>query len=246
MPRRVAAMPKTWDEIRAGMARAGKAMGEWAGLPMPMEGMRMVIHPSYPFAENLGKVYNPAPSLRVCRDSDVKETATLRNSWYSYRDGRGIHVWRDEKGFFFTHSPRQNQATMLLDTIGAARAWDYEAEKRAMETLRRHVTDWAFRSYSMTGSFLEASKRSGVIYMFRRLRPTIAMTPRPDRWGRDRGVRILCTLCAHPIGFYDGSWAGALVPTDDVISHLLLMRADEHYFWRNCNQHRPSAPESGL
>jgi hypothetical protein len=242
----MAAQTPTWDDVRAGLARAGKKMGEWAGLPMPIEGTRMVIHPSYPFAENLGRTFAAKVSLTVCRDADVKDDIQLRNSWKSYRDGKGLSVWRDGKGFYFTHSPRQNSATMLIDTIGAARAWDYEAELRAMETLRRHVSDWAFRCYSMTGSFLESSPRSGLFYMFRRLRPTVAMTSRPDKNGRDVGVRILCTLCAHPIGFYDGTWAGALVPTDDVISHLLLMRADEHYFWRNCNQHQAWAPESGL
>jgi len=59
-------------------------------------------------------------------------------------------------------------------------------------------------------------------------------------------VRILACLCAHPIGFYTGSWAGALVPTDDVMAHLLLVRGDEHEFWKQCNQHHPLAPESGL
>lgn len=236
----------TWESVRAGMARAGREMGEWAGLPMPVEGMQMVIHPSYPFAANLGQVFMPKPSKRVCHDSDVNENVALRNSWRSYKDGWGINIWQEGNKFFYTRSRRLNTAPMLVQTIGAARAWDYEAEVRAMETLRRHVTDWAFRCYVMTGSFLESSKRSGLTYLFRRLRPTVALTPRPGRYDRDIGMRILCTLCAHPVGYYADTWAGALVPTDDVISHLLLMRADEHYFWRNCNQHQAWAPESGL
>lgn len=37
-----------------------------------------------------------------------------------------------------------------------------------------------------------------------------------------------------------------MVPTDDVIAHLLLMRGDERLFWRRANQHHPLDPESGL
>ena len=43
-----------------------------------------------------------------------------------------------------------------------------------------------------------------------------------------------------------GSWAGAMVPTDDVIAHLSLMRGDEHMFWKRCNQHPSWRPEAGL
>jgi len=236
----------TWKDVRQGLARTARAKGEWAGLPMPMEGMRMVVHPSYPFAESLGQVFMPKPATRFCRTSDVQEDVCERNTWASFRDGREVTIWQKGSKFFFRYSPRQNSGTILIDTVGAARAWDFDAELRAMETLRRHVTDWAFRCYTMTGTFLETSKRSGVIYLFRRLRPTVAMAARPKMNGRDVGVRILCTLCAHPIGYYDGSWAGALVPTDDVIAHLLLMRSDEHLYWRQCNQHAEWAPESGL
>jgi hypothetical protein len=236
----------TWDHVHAGLARMAKQRGEWAGIPMPVRGTRMVIHPSYPFAENLSHTFLPEEGTRLCRSSDIVEETALRNTWLSYRDYKEINIWREGKKFFFSWGPRLHSGLMVLDTLSAARAWDYAAEVRAMETLKRHVSEWAYQAYVMTGSFVETSKRSGVIYMFRRLRPTIAMSGRPNKHGRDVGMRILCTLCSHPIGFYDGSWAGALVPTDDVISHLLLMRSDEHYFWRVSNQHHPLQPESGL
>lgn len=236
----------TWDDMHAALASEAKRRGEWAGLPVPVEGMSMTIHPSYPFAARLAEVFDRKPETRVCRNADVEEGTGLRNAWRSYRHGKGLTIWRDSKGFFFRHDPRQNQGAMLLDTLGAARSWDFDAELRAVETLKRHVTDWAYRCYVMTGSFLETSPRSQVTYMFRRLRPTLALTSRPDRNGRDVGVRILCALCAHPIGFFNDTWAGALVPTDDVLAHLLLMRADEHLLWKQCNQHPALAPESGL
>jgi hypothetical protein len=243
----MAAHPQTtWKDVHAAVSRISEERGEWAGMPIPVEGTRMVIHPSYPFAKNFAQTFMPRESFRVCRNTDVREDIAHRNSWASFKDGRQINIWRDGKGFYFTYGHRQNSAPMIIETIGAARAWDYDAEIRAMQTLRRHITNWAFQCYVMTGSFLETSKRSGVIYMFRRLRPTVAMTSNPDRKGRDVGVRILCCLCRHVCGYYDGTWAGALVPTDDLIASLLLMRADEHALWKDSNHIPAWAPEAGL
>jgi hypothetical protein len=101
-----------------------------------------------------------------------------------------------------------------------------------------------FRQYMLTGMFLEKSKRSGVIYMFRRLKPTVAIAASPGI--ESDHMRILACLCAHPIAYYAGSWAGAMVPTDDVIAHLAMMRGDERMFWARCNQHPPHRPEAGL
>ena len=120
----------------------------------------------------------------------------------------------------------------------------------ASVTLAGLLSHRAFKAYMMTGTFLEISKRSGVAYMFRRLRPTLALSMREGsiRHG-SRGVggtRILAALCLHPIGYYRGSWAGAMTPTDDVIAHLMLMRGDEAMFWRRANQHAPWRPEAGL
>jgi hypothetical protein len=31
-----------------------------------------------------------------------------------------------------------------------------------------------------------------------------------------------------------------------VVAHLMLMRGDEHLFWRKANQHPPYQPEAGM
>lgn len=59
-------------------------------------------------------------------------------------------------------------------------------------------------------------------------------------------MQILAALCLHPIGFYQGTWAGSMVPTDEVIAHLLLMRGDEPLYWRRANQHPAWSPLAGL
>lgn len=241
----MANMP-TQRQIRERIGQLALSRGEWAGMPRPMEGMRMVIHKSYPYAAQLSRTFMPAKNLRTCSDSDIDDTTQLRNSWSSYRDGRMLHIRRDSNGYWFTHGERQNSATILIETLGASRAWDPEAEQRAIDKLRSLVRTYTFERYFMTGSFLESSPRSKLTYIFRRLRPTVVLSSNGKQGRTQDGMRILCCLCLHPVGYYDGTWAGALVPTDDVIAHLLLMRSDEALYWRQANQIPPFAPEAGL
>ena len=133
-----------------------------------------------------------------------------------------------------------HHASELISTLGASYAWGLEQESRAVRTLGELVRHHTFKQYLLTGMFLEESKRSHVMYMFRRLRPTLAFSSASGE------LKLLCALCMHPIGYYDGSWGGAMCPTDDVIAHLMLMRGDEHMFWRRSNQHPPWVPQAGI
>ena len=99
-----------------------------------------------------------------------------------------------------------------------------------------------FRQYLLTGTFLEASPRSQVVYLFRRLRPTLALSCGNEA----SGIRFLDALSLHSVGTYARTWAGALCPTDDVIAHLMYMRGDEHGFWKKANQHSALRAEAGI
>jgi len=126
----------------------------------------------------------------------------------------------------------------LIRTVGEARWLNLEAEKRAMSLLKDLVNPTQYQQYVLTGCFGEVSPRSRLFYLFRRSRPTIVITFRgPDGREMEQTSRFLVSLCAHPLGFYEASHLGALVPTDEVIAHLLLMRADEHLLWKKSNQH---------
>ena len=135
---------------------------------------------------------------------------------------------------------------MDLQTMGASDAWGLEQETKALELLSSMTSERQMKQYLLTGMFLETSKRSGVMYVFRRLKPTVALAAHPGLPEERGGMSILCTLCMHPIAYYAGSWAGAMCPTDDVIAHLTMMRGDEKMFWRRANQHPPHRPEAGL
>jgi hypothetical protein len=139
--------------------------------------------------------------------------------------------------------PGQARLAFDLSTIGCSVAWGIEQEAAAVQllgTLLRHHT---FKQYLLTGMFLETSKRSGLTYLFRRLKPTVVIDARDNG---QKSIRALCALCLHPIAFYAGSWAGAMTPTDDIIAHLMLMRGDEPMLWRRSNQHDPLDPRAGL
>lgn len=210
--------------------------GEWAGIPMPLDRERLVIEPSYPKAKELMEI--GAPPATVGDEADCK----LVNSFWSDRLRCHILIWREPDGRLqWGRVPGIHHAGQLLRTLGAADAWGIEQEGRAVSLLGTLLRHRPFKQYLTTGMFLETSPRSQITYLFRRLRPTLALSTR-----RGDDTRILAALCLHPIAYYADSWAGAMCPTDDVVAHLMLMRGDEHMFWRRSNQHPPSRPEAGI
>ena len=114
------------------------------------------------------------------------------------------------------------------------------AEANALDKLLGHVGKHKFKQYVLCGMFLETSLKSGVTYLFKKLRPTLALRPVEDH------MKVIAALCLHPVGYYQESYGGCMVPTDDVLAHLLCMRGDEHFFWRKANQHQIYEAESGV
>lgn len=205
---------------------------------MPLDGERLVIEPTYPWAEALGRMGVP--------DLDPDAGWKLRNKWYSARWRCEILIMEDPEGkVVHGKVPAFHHISYDLRTLGCSEAWGIEQEGRAVDLLGQMLRHRQFKQYLMTGMFIETSPRSGVTYVFRRLKPTIAIAP--DRGGDpNSSMRILAALCMHPIAYYADSWAGAMCPTDDVIAHLSLMRGDEAMFWKRSNQHPPYRPEAGL
>ena len=204
---------------------------------MPLEGHRLIIHPKYPMAQELSDIGQPAQEPN-------DEKAVLRNSFWSSRLRCTVVIWQEPDGkIAWGPVPGFHHFEFDLMTLGASVVWGIEQESNALQLLSTMVSHHQLKQYLLTGIFLETSKRSGLTYMFRKLKPTVVLD------GRDHdetNCRILCTLCMHAIAYYEGSWAGAMCPTDDVIAHLAMMRADEHMLWRRANQHPPDRPEAGL
>jgi hypothetical protein len=200
---------------------------------MPIEGEDLVIEEKHPLAK--------FSSDRAGETAPVGKEKFI-NQWWSHRKRGTILVFDDQDGKrTWGFEAGAHHFVMDMRTMGCSVAWSVESEANALQLLATLVPHRTFKMYLMTGMFLETSKRSGITYCFRKLRPTVALNARTGKT-----PRILCCLCAHGIGYYSNSWAGSMTPTDDVISHLLMMRSDEKFFWRRCNQHPPHRPESGL
>lgn len=208
--------------------------GEWAGIPISIEGEELVIHPSYRWASIINK-----PDTRD--EKLAKDGIKIRNVIWSTRYRCSVAVY-EKNGRVKAHPivGTGNSVDMELRTIGCSVAWGIEQESNALKLLGTLLKHHQFKYYLLTGQFLETSERSGVSYMFRKLRPTIAMKEKKGT------MHVLACLCMHPIGYYSQSWAGAMCPTDDVIAHLMLMRGDEPLYWRRCNQHPAGRPMSGV
>jgi hypothetical protein len=210
----------SFEQTRDVLTAMADYADEYAGLPCGIEGENLIVHPKYRFAE----VFK--------RKKEEPADYTVVNCWHSKRRSGVVYLMRESDGRL-THLilPDDNIGPML-STLGAQVAWSIEAEAKAQQKLAELLKHHAFRSYLLTGSFLETSQRSGITYFFRRCRPTVALK------GSGNVVKFLASLCLHPIGYYADSYAGAMVPTDEVIAHLVLMRGDEHAFWKWSNQHQ--------
>lgn len=230
----------TWDQLRQNIDGLAAKDGEWSGYPMPIPRHGLVVEPRHPWAERIN-------GFKLESDDDEppapepEKPMTVRNRWWSFLKNGWLHVVEQDgkvDAFVDYEGLPSRRFRMAFNTlgVGASPAWSIEAELNAQIKLRELIGDHKFKCYLTTGMFVESSKRSNVSYIFRRLRPTVAI----------RDERILCCLCLHPIGYYEDTWAGVMVPTDCVIAHVMLMRSDEHGFWKKANQHPAWVPQAGL
>jgi hypothetical protein len=221
--------------MRNVISHIARAREQWAGIPMPLEGQPLVIEKSFPNAQELCAIGQAKEAV-----DDSYAGATIINRFYSTKKGRDVVIFEHEGKRDWGTQTAVHGLTHAMLTLGASFAWGIEQEARAVQLLGSMLRHHQLKQYLLTGSFLEKSQRSGVMYMFRRLRPTVAIRFEGDK------SRILAALCLHPIGYYESSWAGAMCPTDDVVAHLSLMRGDEVMFWRRSNQQAPWRKEAGL
>lgn len=119
-----------------------------------------------------------------------------------------------------------------------------KAERRALKLLRQHVTRAQYQMYQLTGALIHESVRLPYFYVIRRGFPTLVF-----EFSDIDGVRhstFKLGLCAHVGSYPPGHFSGNYCPTDDVIAHLLLLRADEDGFWSESNVHLPLSGLLGL
>lgn len=225
--------------LRNGLRRAATEKSEWAGIPMPLDDLDLVIEPTHPYADGI-MAMNEARRKRNGEEPEEHPELRVRNSFWSRRWRCEIIVYEKPNGRVGFTVGINNALAMQLRTLGASDAWGLEQESRALELLGTLLPHRNFKQYMLTGSFLERSDRSGITYLFRRLRPTVALREKRGE------IEAMCGLCLHALAYYDGTWGGALTPTDEVVGHLMMCRADEHFYWKRSNQHPPHMPQAGI
>ena len=194
-------------------------------------------------------------NMRDQKPLDFKKLG-IRNYWKMSRPLNGeygyVIIGEDEEGcvqkvIFPARTAAVDRANMWLDT-GATRIETtlVEAEERARNKLKPMLSDRQWSTYVLTESLIERGQ-SGVLYLLRKSRPTIAIRAKgPLDADSDEDLHTIGTLCMHPMAYYQGTWAGALPPSDEVIAHLLFIRTDEYDFWKKANHIPIDDPRSGI
>ena len=231
----------SWSQLNQRLSVLMLEQGEWCGVPLPLEGYRVVMDPSHPRYDQYQRMHEAINGEQPAAPDGMR----LVNVWVSRRAQKEVWIVEDQATrkrelHTFDVCPWLTRLEYALRTFGASAAWPMDAECRAMDSLAEKIKPHLFRMYILTGMFIETSPRSGVTYVFRRGRPTLAVR------ANEKGSHFLAALCLHPIAYYADTHAGAMVPTDEVLAHLMLMRGDERLYWRRANQHPIDAPAAAL
>lgn len=156
-----------------------------------------------------------------------------------------FNIFPPESSLEVKHESRgEKKVAILIRTIEAnAYAHSIQAERNAHKLLRKHISKQQWLDYFISGMFWEVSN-SGKLYIFRRGFPTIACDL--SRLDEKYIVTPVHTLCMHAGVYTIGTFAGGMCPTDDVITHLLMMRTDEENYIASCTLHKFDEPQSGV
>jgi hypothetical protein len=231
------------------VAQSRLAEQDWSGMPLAVPGLQLVLEPRYKhqgLSQFRWSVCYDQNGVAIPLEPDAVNEAPgqaeyrLVNSWWNARYQATIRVYQDGQGRARCLAEAEQRLSFTLRTLQAAEVWPLEAEQKAQQKLASLIPKEQFELYMLTGHFSETSRRSQVMYVFRRGRPTIALREVGEQF------HILCALCLHPIGYYGDTWAGVMCPTDEVIAHLLMMRGSEAKFWANANQHPLNQPSAGV
>lgn len=240
----------SYDAAYTAINQIASEHGFLSGVPIPVLGEHppdLVMASGVPLAEVF---HMQQEHRRHQRETEMAEELTMsrvrvRNSWHVLGDKTVCVVESTEGPMAF---PRYDAGNRLRKLIrgGEVRHHAHQtaaAEFKALESLRTRVSESQFDSYVLSGMFPERSPRSDIWYFFRKGYPTLAVTFHGKHEGNGK---VLAALCLHPMGYYAGTHVGLMTPTDEVIAHLLMMRADEHKFWAKSGQWAAEDTRSGI
>lgn len=213
---------------------AAQEAGDYAGVPVPWTKFRVLLAPGAK-ASRVAEMVSDESQYRFAPASDsVHRTVMLSKGivLIRFKDSEGkLHIYRD--------GIAAQRFELYIEAMSARRSCLADAEWKAMQRLMTMLSEEQREDYVLSASFAERG-RSNVLYGFRKGLPTLAIAI-----GEEAGTP-LAALCLHPLGYYEGTHAGVLAPSDDVIAALLMMRSDEKFFWRKANQISPQDPLAAM
>jgi hypothetical protein len=231
----------TWEQLHTHLNEIAKeTTGMEYGIPLPS--MHDIKRPLITASR--------VPLSHVVARTELEEEiqaesprALIRNSWRMLGDKEVCVIQTEEGPMYFPRYFAGLRLRKLLDSafLRSGMSIDADCEIRAMESLKKRINGRQWDSYVLSGIFPELSERSDIHYFFRKGFPTLAVSYH----GYPEG-RVLAALCLHPVGYYQGSHCGLMTPTDEVISHLLMMRGDERKYWASCGQWSAWDTRSGI
>jgi hypothetical protein len=233
------------DEILEHLSVIAEEHGYPYGLPLPEFTEKNSMHPLV-LARGVPMrgIFEVNQGFTEMQQELTQRKIKVRNSWTTLGDQTVCVVDTTEGPMAWPrpHAGERLRKFMETTLTRAASAASAEAEMKAMESLKKRLGVGPWASYVLNGAFGEASERSGIHYIFRKGLPVLAVSFRTP----NQGGRVLAALCLHPMGYFRGTFAGVMTPTDEVIAQLLMMRANEHKFWAKSGQWPVTDSRSGV
>lgn len=109
-------------------------------------------------------------------EAKEEDDRKIRNIFHIKKLRKTVYVYEEDDKIKHASVVNSNSAFRSIRTIGTSLAWDIDAEEKALQKLKGMLTEHAYKCYVLTGSFVETSKRSNLVYVFRKLKPTIALS----------------------------------------------------------------------
>ncbi len=230
---------------------AAEKYGINCGVPQGI--MQVGVTTNYkPLADLIAKMNPEQPrTFGMIAQEALDGKWVINNSWVTARPWKGsygrVFVLKSKENgkcrkLFFPHDPHLDRLDMATETMQRRASYALrQSEEQAQKRLFQELSEYQRNQY-VTGDFVFEKGRSGVGYLIRKNRPTLAMRQTSE----GEPDHPLCALCLHPVAYYTETWAGVLPPSDEVLTHLLMIRQDERFYWRKANQIPLDQPTSGV
>src|ERR1700761_7083832 len=110
--------------LRNGLGHVARQRGDWAGIPMPLQGMPLIIEPKFPNADGLSAIGREDE-----KETPLPEGIQERNFFWSFVRKSYVCIWQEPDGrILWGPYSGQHRIDIAVKTMGASDAWGIEQE----------------------------------------------------------------------------------------------------------------------